>query len=55
MAEQHFQLTVRGALTDARLDAPVEAGCDDATFSSVGELTFGGFDSEASTLREAVL
>ncbi|GAC1600026.1 MAG: DNA-binding protein [Acidimicrobiales bacterium] len=55
MAEQHFQLTVRGALTDGRLDALVEAGCDDATFSSTGELTFAEFDREASTLLEAVL
>jgi len=56
MAEHHFQLTVRGRLTDARLHALVEAGCDDATISSAGEeLTFAEFDREASTLLDAVL
>jgi predicted DNA-binding transcriptional regulator AlpA len=55
MAEHHFELTIRGALTDARLDALYEAGCDDATFSSKGELTFGAFDREAPTLLEALV
>jgi hypothetical protein len=43
------------ALTDARLDALYEAGCDDATFSTRGELTFGEFDRDAPSLLEAVL
>lgn len=55
MAEHHFELTIRGALTDARLDALFEAGCDDATFSTKGDLTFGAFDREAPTLLEAVV
>jgi predicted DNA-binding transcriptional regulator AlpA len=54
MPEHHFQLTIRGALTGARLDALHEAGCDDATFSSKGELTFGEFDREAATLADAI-
>ena len=55
MAEHHFQLTLHGALTDDRLDALVEAGCDDATFSTAGELTFAEFDREAPTLLDAVV
>ncbi len=55
MAEHHFTLTIRGPLTDARLDALFEAGCDDATFSTKGELTFGEFDREAVSLVDAVV
>jgi hypothetical protein len=55
MAEHHFELTIRGALSDARLDALFEAGCDDATFSTKGDLTFGAFDREALTLLEAIV
>jgi predicted DNA-binding transcriptional regulator AlpA len=55
MAEHRFALTIRGALTGARLDALYEAGCDDATFSSKGELTFGDFDREAPSLPAAIL
>lgn len=54
MPEHNFQLTINGALTDDRLDALVEAGCDDATFSSKGDLTFADFDREAPTLLDAV-
>jgi len=36
MPEQHFTLTMRCTLNDQRLDALVEAGCDDATFSTKG-------------------
>lgn len=55
MAEHHFTFTIGGVLTDARLDALVRAGCDDATFSSKGELTFAEFDREAETLMDAVV
>ena len=55
MAEHHFTLTIRGPLTDGRLDALFEAGCDDATFSTKGELTFGEFDREAVSLLDAVV
>jgi len=55
MPNHHFALTIRGALTGARLDALYEAGCDDATFSSKGELTFGAFDREAPTLLDALV
>jgi predicted DNA-binding transcriptional regulator AlpA len=55
MAEHHFELTIRGALTDAGLDALYEAGCDDATFSSKGDLAFGAFDREAATFLEALV
>ncbi len=34
MPEHNFELTISGALTDDRLDALVDAGCDDATFST---------------------
>ncbi len=55
MPEQHFELTVRGELTDAHLDTLVEAGCDDATFSSKGGLVFAAFDREAETMLDAVV
>ncbi|HEX3427147.1 MAG TPA: hypothetical protein VHT30_13510 [Acidimicrobiales bacterium] len=54
MPEHHFQLIIDGALDDARLDALVDAGCDDATFSTKGSLTFADFDRQAPTLRDAV-
>ena len=43
MAEHGFELTIRGKLTDARLDALIEAGCDDATFSAKDDLTFAAW------------
>jgi predicted DNA-binding transcriptional regulator AlpA len=55
MAEHHFELTIRGELTDARLDALFDAGCDDATFSARGDLTFAAFDREAPGLLDAVM
>ncbi len=55
MPEQHFELTVRGELTDARLDALAESGCDDATFSAKGELVFAAFDRDAETMLDAVV
>jgi predicted DNA-binding transcriptional regulator AlpA len=55
MNEHRFTLTIRGALNDDRLDALFAAGCDDATFSTKGDLTFGEFDRDASTVLEAVL
>jgi predicted DNA-binding transcriptional regulator AlpA len=54
MPEHDFILTIRGSLTDDRLDALAEAGCDDATFSTKGDLTFGDFTREAPTLAEAI-
>ena len=53
--EYEFELTARGALTDAVIDALVEAGCDDATISTRDGLTFAAFDREAGTLLEAVV
>ena len=55
MADHHFELTIRGALAGARLDALYQAGCDDATFSSKGELSFGAFEREAPTLLDALV
>ena len=55
MAEHDFDLTIRGKLTDARLDAFVEAGCDDATFSTKDDLTFAAFTREAASLLDAVV
>lgn len=54
MTEYSFQLTIRGELNDERLDRLFEAGCDDATFSTKGDLTFAEFDRDATTLVEAV-
>lgn len=55
MPEHPFELTIQGSLTEARLDALFEAGCDDATFSGKGDLAFAAFDREAPCLLDAVL
>lgn len=55
MPEHHFELTIRGLLTDDRLDALVAAGCGDATFSTKGDLTFADFDREAPTMLDAIV
>ncbi|MGH9032225.1 MAG: helix-turn-helix transcriptional regulator [Acidimicrobiia bacterium] len=55
MAEHQFELTISGALDDERLDALVDAGCDDATFSTKGELTFADFTRDAPTMLDAVV
>lgn len=55
MPEHNFELTIRGEFTDGRLDALVEKGCDDATFSSKGDLTFATFDREAPTMLDALV
>ena len=55
MAEHHFELTVKGKLTDDRIDALFEAGCDDATFSARDGMAFAAFDREALSLLDAIL
>jgi hypothetical protein len=55
MVEHDFELRIKGKLTDARLDALVEAGCDDATFSAKGDLIFATFAREAGSLLDAVV
>lgn len=55
MADQHFEVTIRGTLTDSLLDALFEAGCDDATISNKGELIFADFDREAPSMLDAVI
>ena len=55
MAEHHFELTIKGTLDDAVLDALFTAGCDDATVSSKGDLIFAEFDREAPTMLAAVI
>jgi len=55
MAEHHFELTIKGSLDDAILDAIFTAGCDDATVSSKGDLIFAGFDREAPSMLAAVI
>jgi len=55
MADHNFELTISGALTDDRLDALVDAGCDDATFSTKGDLTFADFIREAPTMLDAIV
>jgi predicted DNA-binding transcriptional regulator AlpA len=54
MPEYHFELIIDGALDERRLDALVDANCDDATFSSKDHLTFADFDRQAPTLRDAI-
>jgi predicted DNA-binding transcriptional regulator AlpA len=54
MPDHDFTLTIRGPLTDEGLDALFEAGCDDATFSTKGDLTFGDFTRDAQTLADAI-
>jgi hypothetical protein len=55
MTEQHFEITIEGELNDDLLDALVEAGCDDATFSTKGHLTFASFDRDAPILLAAII
>lgn len=55
MPEWAFEVTARGELTDARLDALFDAGCDDATFSGKDGMTFASFSREAPSLLEAVV
>ena len=55
MPEYNFELTISGGLTDDRLDALVDAGCDDATFSTKGDLTFADFTREAPTMLDAIV
>ncbi len=55
MPEHNFELTISGALTDDRLDVLVAAGCDDATFSTKGDLTFADVGREAPTMLDAVV
>lgn len=55
MPEHNFELTISGALTDDCLDALVDAGCNDATFSTKGDLTFADFTREAPTMLDAIV
>lgn len=55
MPEHHFELTIRGELTDGRFDALIDAGCDDATLSGKGDLAFADFTREAPTMLDAII
>jgi predicted DNA-binding transcriptional regulator AlpA len=55
MPEHHFELTIRGGLNEGGVDALFEAGCDDATLSSKGDLVFAEFDREAPSILDAVV
>lgn len=55
MPEHNFDLTISGELTNDRLDALVAAGCDDATFSTKGDLTFADFTRQAPTMLDAIV
>jgi hypothetical protein len=57
MTEWTFRLALAGiTLTDEDMDALLEAGCDDGTFSLERDGTvFGMFDREAETQEDAVL
>jgi predicted DNA-binding transcriptional regulator AlpA len=54
VAEYHFEVGIAGGLSDEQLDQLAELGCDDATFSTTGELSFAEFDREAPSLLEAI-
>jgi hypothetical protein len=51
-----FTLTIEGVdiLTDDAINAPYEAGCDDATFGVSDGVQTGEFDREATDFAEAV-
>lgn len=55
MPEYHFELTILGRLDEACLDALFEVGCDDATFSTKGELIVADVDRQAATVLEAII
>lgn len=54
MPQHQFTLIVDGQLGDEARFALVEAGCDAATFSTIGDIAFGTFVREAPTLGQAV-
>jgi hypothetical protein len=51
-----FTLVLGGVepLSDEKLDALADAGCDDAAFGERDSVFYGDFDREASSLAEAV-
>jgi hypothetical protein len=55
VATYHFEVGIEGALSDEQLDQLAERGCDDATFSTSGQLSFADFDREAPSLLEAIM
>jgi len=55
MSEYEFVLTISGELTDERIDALCESGCDDATFGASEALIFGDFCRKADTLQDAIM
>jgi predicted DNA-binding transcriptional regulator AlpA len=54
-AVHEFTIIANGELTDERLDALFEAGCDDATFGSGGKAISAAFGREAPTFADAAL
>lgn len=54
MVEHEFSLLLDGELTDERLDALHEAGCDDMTFSTTDGVWFADVNREAPTFVRAV-
>ena len=56
MPEWEFTLIIDGdVLRDETADWLFEAGCDDATFGSVDNVSYGEFTREADSFAEAVL
>jgi hypothetical protein len=55
VATYHFEVGIEGGLSDEQLDQLAERGCDDATFSTSGQLSFADFDREAPSLLEAIM
>lgn len=51
--EYNFTLIVEGDV-ESKMDELFEAGCDDATFGSVGGVHYGEFDREATSFAEAI-
>jgi hypothetical protein len=55
MAEFELELTIDGELTAERVNALYEAGCDDMTFSSIGNVVSAMVTREAPSLEEAIV
>lgn len=56
MVEYEFTLVINGPLEDENtVNALFDAGCDDATFGSIGNTGFGDFAREAPSLGQAVI
>lgn len=49
-----FRLEIDGELTDERVDALFEAGCNDALFGSIDNQSYGSFARQAKDWHHAI-